>query len=324
VRVGGCPNDPGGYALDVAVSGNYAYVADFSVLQVINVSNPTNCLRVGSCASEANGYANDVAVVGNYAYVADYGAGLQVIDVSNPTNPVQVGRCPNDLNGIASRLTVVGNYAYVADYGAGLQVIDVSNPTNPVQVGGSRSVSSAEAVSVAGNYAYVACYHGGLQVVDVSNPTNCVWVGGGTSLCAQDVALVGNCAFVLAYDAGPLYYLQVFDVSNPTNCVGLGVWNVTRHGAVGTVAVAGNRIYVGVGDEGLLVLRTLSNVQSMMRVEGGTLGMAYTIEASANLTEPAAWRPIFTTNPATLPFEFTDFDVRIGKYPQKFYRVRQP
>jgi hypothetical protein len=46
VRVGGY--DTSGTALDVAVSGNYAYVADRDDgLQVIDVSNPANCVRVG-------------------------------------------------------------------------------------------------------------------------------------------------------------------------------------------------------------------------------------------------------------------------------------
>ena len=48
------------------------------------------------------------------------------------------------------------------------------------------------------------------------------------------------------------------------------------------------------------------------------------IEAATNLNGPLRGTPIFTTNPVVLPFEFTDFDVRIAAYPQKFYRVRQP
>ena len=68
----------------------------------------------------------------------------------------------------------------------------------------------------------------------------------------------------------------------------------------------------------------LPNLQQMMRVEGGTLVTPYTIEAATNLNGPVQWMPIFSTNPAALPFEFTDFDVRIAAYPQKFYRVRQP
>ena len=88
--------------------------------------------------------------------------------------------------------------------------------------------------------------------------------------------------------------------------------------------MAGNRIYVADYDKGLKFFCTLPNVQRMWRVEDGTLGTPYTIEAATNVTDPAGWLPIFTTNPATLPFEFTDFDVRTGAYPRKFYRVRQP
>jgi hypothetical protein len=90
------------------------------------------------------------------------------------------------------------------------------------------------------------------------------------------------------------------------------------------VAVSGNRIYVADYEKGLKVLCTVPNVQYMVRVDNGTLGTPYTIEAATNVTDPAGWLPIFTTNPTTLPFEFTDFDVRTAAYPQKFYRVRQP
>ena len=89
VRVGGYDTS-GLAALGVAVSGNYAYVADWDAgLQVIDVSNPTNCVRVGGY--DTSGLARGVAVSGNYAYVADALSGLQVIDVSHPTNCVRVG-----------------------------------------------------------------------------------------------------------------------------------------------------------------------------------------------------------------------------------------
>ena len=90
VLIGQWPGLPRGSALSVALSGNYAYVADSGAgLQVIDVSNPANPVRVGGY--DTSGYAQDVAVSGNYAYVADDGGGLQVIDVSNPANPVRVG-----------------------------------------------------------------------------------------------------------------------------------------------------------------------------------------------------------------------------------------
>ena len=49
-----------GNARGVAVSGNYAYVADGGAgLQVIDVSNPANCVRVGGYNTSGN--ASDVA-----------------------------------------------------------------------------------------------------------------------------------------------------------------------------------------------------------------------------------------------------------------------
>jgi len=108
------------------VSGNYAYVADgTNGLQVIDVRNPTNCVRAGGY--DTSGYAEGVAVSGNYAYVADGDSGLQVIDVSNPANPVRVGGCNNAPSGYACGVAVVADRIYVADGAAGLVVI----PTLP-------------------------------------------------------------------------------------------------------------------------------------------------------------------------------------------------
>src|SRR5262245_54864086 len=60
----------GAAAHDVKVVGKYAYVAmGYGGLAVIDVSNPTNCVRVGGWDSGGWGYS--VAVVGNYAYLAD-------------------------------------------------------------------------------------------------------------------------------------------------------------------------------------------------------------------------------------------------------------
>ena len=68
--------DTPGSAEAIAVSGNYAYVADdiASGLRVIDVSNPATPTETGHLNTP--GYAWDVAVVGNYTYVADRESGL--------------------------------------------------------------------------------------------------------------------------------------------------------------------------------------------------------------------------------------------------------
>ena len=82
------------------------------------------------------------------------------------------------------------------------------------------------------------------------------------------------------------------------------------------VAAVGNRIYVADAETGLRVFHTLQNVRYVIRVDDGTLGTPYTAEEATDLTEPVEWASLLTTNPAALPFELTDFDVRIGAYPQ--------
>ncbi len=62
----------------MAVTGNYAYVADgLSGLRIIDVSVPSAPAEVGFY--DTSGTAFGVAVAGNYAYVADSGYGLFIL-----------------------------------------------------------------------------------------------------------------------------------------------------------------------------------------------------------------------------------------------------
>ncbi|NGX43125.1 MAG: hypothetical protein K940chlam7_01416 [Chlamydiae bacterium] len=132
-----CPQRVGSYdtpgdARDVAVSGNYAYVADRdSGLQIIDVSNVANPTLAGSYNTPDR--ARGVAVSGNYAYVADASSGLQIIDVSNVTNPTLAGSY--NTIGYVYGVALSGNYAYVTDGPSGLHIIDVANVANPTLAG---------------------------------------------------------------------------------------------------------------------------------------------------------------------------------------------
>src|SRR5207253_825205 len=93
---------PPAVVFGVAVSGNYAYLADYSAgLRVVDVSDPANPQSVGTSAT--GGRPVGVAVLGHYAYLADMDFGLQVIDVSNPASPQRVGGYASlrDASGVA-------------------------------------------------------------------------------------------------------------------------------------------------------------------------------------------------------------------------------
>ena len=80
---------PRGPAYWVAVSNGYAYVGDGTVLQVVDVSEPTAPRVVGEV--ELPDLVARVVVVGPIAYVANHSGGLRIIDVSTPSMPFEVG-----------------------------------------------------------------------------------------------------------------------------------------------------------------------------------------------------------------------------------------
>ncbi|NGX43821.1 MAG: hypothetical protein K940chlam7_02126, partial [Chlamydiae bacterium] len=276
--------DTTGWASGVAVSSNYAYVADQnSGLQIIDVSNVTNPTLAGSYNTPDK--ALDVAVFSNYAYVAEYASGLQIIDVSNVANPTLAGSY--NTPGWAWGVAVSSNYAYVADDASGLQIIDVSNVANPTLAGSYNTPDNAEGVAVSGDYAYVAD-RGGLQIIDVSNVTNPTLAGSYDTSRALGVAVSGNYAYVAAFNSG-LHIIDISNVSNPTlvgfyntsNAYGVALFtnyayvtnysglqiidvsNVTNPtlagsystpGAATGVAISGNYAYVGDFNSGLHII----------------------------------------------------------------------
>ena len=112
---------------DVVVVGDLAYVANYNLLRVVDVSDPTDPQLVGSAAIPG-GYSSNLAVAGNHAYMGavSSGRGLHAFDVTDPAAPVLTssvdGFDPYDV-------TLVGDAALVAG-SRGLTIIDISDPTD--------------------------------------------------------------------------------------------------------------------------------------------------------------------------------------------------
>jgi hypothetical protein len=147
-------------AIDVAVAGSYAYVADGgSGLRIVNIANPASPTEVG--AYDTPGTALAVTVAGSYAYVADGGSGLRIVNIANPASPTEVGF--SDI-GPARDVAVASSYAYVADGASGLRIVNIATPSSPAEVGFyTTATHAARDVAVAGSY---------------SNPTGAIkWEG---------------------------------------------------------------------------------------------------------------------------------------------------
>ncbi|GJM44477.1 MAG: hypothetical protein DHS20C21_13190 [Gemmatimonadota bacterium] len=199
---------------DLALDGEYAYVAGYSGMHVVDIADPTAPAAIRFV--DTIGEVRAVAVSGSFAYFGADWHGLVVVDISSPESASIVGqvelpRSPRDV-------AVSGHHVYVADDLAGLQVVDVSDPTQPVVVAGVNTLGRASGIAVSGRYLYLACGAGGVQVFDVSNPKMPRLIGGIVDPlmagfgAAEDVAIFGEVVYVAAWFGG----LQVI----PAQCDG--------------------------------------------------------------------------------------------------------
>jgi hypothetical protein len=209
--------DTPGSASHVAVSGNYAYIADWTSKQllIIDVADPANPSLTGSYLDGVSPFGSsilDVTVVGNLAYIAASGSGLKILNVSNPAAPTLLGQYNS--SGSSRGVIVQGNRAYVADDTAGLLVIDVTTSSSPALLGTYNSPGYAYNVAVTGNVALLADDAFGLEVINISNPASmapyAIYKTGGE---ASDLAISGNHAYMVDFEFG----LLNLDISDPTD-----------------------------------------------------------------------------------------------------------
>ncbi len=197
-----------GSAYDLALAGNYAYVAATTGgLRVIDVSDPWNPIEVGSFPTATRAYGVDVD--NGIAYLSASSSGVYVIDVSDPSSPTLLTTFQS--GGFAWDVTVYGGYLFVADRSDGLHIIDISNPATPQQVGFIPSPDQTLDVAFYGTTMYVDQSLAGIQIVDISDPTNAQIVGSVATNQTYGVAVRDGHLFVA--DGG--FGLRVFDINDP-------------------------------------------------------------------------------------------------------------
>ena len=263
-----------GYALDVAVKGDIAYlIVGVKGLLVVDISNPGNPVEIGSHSTR--GYAQRVALDGTTAYIADRGEGLLILDVSNPTSPKELSVL--DTPGSAQDVALSGHYALVADFHSGLQVIDVANPADPVIVGSWETRGYAEGVSVDGSYALVSTGDVGLEVVDISDPTH--------PRGLSTIDLPGEVTDAVAY--GDTVYaasgyrgIQVIDLSDPAHPRVEG--EISANGEVVGLFQRGNMLYSANSSSGISVYSLMDAASPKLLAVFDTRGSAVSIFATAD------------------------------------------
>ncbi|MCP4352651.1 MAG: hypothetical protein GY795_44925 [Desulfobacterales bacterium] len=237
-----------GYAFEVAVKGNTAYVSykddDRIGLQILDVSDLFNPKEIAFLDTDR---VEGIMATENKVYLA--AGGLHIIDVSDPSNPQKIGYA--DTPGSAYDVAVIKGTAYVADSSEGLQIIDVSDSSNFGIIGSLDTPSDARGIAVTENTAYIATYGSGLRIIDVSDPLHPEELGAANiSGCATRVAVADNIAYVAA--ACNNYILQIIDVSNPSNPQKKGYVNMKGYGK--GVMVIDDTAYVAADADGLQLI----------------------------------------------------------------------
>ncbi len=197
-----------------AVKGNYAFIGDGALLQVLDVSDASAPKAVGQLLTD--GPVDKVIVSGNYAYTI---SPFPIIDITDPICPnlVSTFQLPVFPTYSPTTLTVQGRYAFIGDFNGDIFIVDISNPFDPKSVG--KMLASGEmtnTIVVQDTILYVITANGlSIDVFDIANPA-------APKRIAQSI--FGTEGTALAVKGHYLYLgtsgapqLRIYDISNPNN-----------------------------------------------------------------------------------------------------------
>jgi hypothetical protein len=237
----------------VTVSGNQAYVANGTTLNVYNLSNPASPALISSVSIVS--VVNDIAVAGDHLY-ATAGIDLRVVDISNPASPVIISS-HRDTNGNRfADIALEGEHAYLlpAPYSStALVAFDISAPADPVLLGRSPinegAFSLPTGVAVSGGYALIATSHvSRLSVVSVQDPSLPTYVESLPGVSGSNsLTVVGERSYTVNYDS-----LSIQDISNPAAPMDLGSVSLSSSTNL-DVVVNGAYAFVAGGRNGVII-----------------------------------------------------------------------
>jgi hypothetical protein len=228
-----------------------------------------------------------VGVRGNIAVIGD-DRGVQLLDISDPAQPFQISRL--ELGGSVYDLQIVGTLVYAANYGGSLQIIDIDNPFAPRLLSNLTVPGSPSGIDVADGRAAVAAFNSGVLLVDVRNPDAPLLLATSDPRLTGsvlDVQLAGNRIY-----SASLGGMQIFDTTAPTSgkLELLGAFNTISSGFGNGrgVHVVGNRSYLAVGADGLVLLDVSDPAALHVVGSVDTPGFALTVEVVGNRAYIAA------------------------------------
>lgn len=266
-RVGYTLNYAYYYGMDIALSGNRAFIASSAAgISMVDVSNPANPVVIGNYndgdlvdSQDARG----VFVSGNYAYLSDAEDGLKIFDISGSfSNPTVLSSYASSTWSSSDMLSVNGNYAYLGD-SRYVSIIDISDESNPVFIKKFDAGTGNQYILAEGNYLYVA-KSTGLRIIDVSNKLSPSIVGNLSTYNGRSIKISGNYLYLADYSAG----MKIIDISDKANPAIAGSLDLGGS-LVSDLAVSGDYAYLSISETvGGLQVVDISNKSAPALVGG--------------------------------------------------------
>jgi len=200
------------YNLDsFAVYNEKIYIADWSDITVINISDPTNPSFISMNPNFL--LPHNISIQNDILYLCGIFSGFSMYDIEDINNPVLVNTYSTPREAI--HYAVQDDILYLLDWSYGLQVIDMDNSTNPYEVYRYfDEFSYVEGFDFTDDYIYYADMLNGLGIYERNNPAEPIYLIGdemGTSI------IYDNNIVYLSYRTGSNFSvgIKIYDVSNP-------------------------------------------------------------------------------------------------------------
>ncbi|MGQ0793520.1 MAG: hypothetical protein ACT4NX_05460 [Deltaproteobacteria bacterium] len=163
-------------AINIAIAGNYAYIAADRGLVVVSIETPLEPRVVAAIGDSMIVKPRAIDIQFRYAFVID-AEGMKTVDVTNPEKPLYVSSGKIALGSEAFDIYVARTYAYIAGGRDGLIIVDIEKPEKPFidriynaggKINDTRDVKIG--TTNASLFAYLADGKNGLRVLQLTSP----------------------------------------------------------------------------------------------------------------------------------------------------------
>lgn len=241
-----------GYAQDLDILGEYAYVANSQAgLQIVNIADPASPYSAGGYENtQENAVA--IAVRDSFAYIGlSSGAGLLVLDIRNPSAPDSEWYVGEDGGYTEYDISAPPDTFYIYIAAHDFFIVENCSTQFPYYEQRTGTPGTARGIFIGNSYAYLACEQMGLNIYFAARPDTGIPIFIGsidTPSNARDVFVVDDYAYVADGRAG----LVIINVADPENPQIVDTYDTPEY--ANDVFVDGDYAYIADGDGGVQII----------------------------------------------------------------------